>query len=250
MLKRYWPIIGSVIVGIAGVLIVGTTTMTLQSCGCQGPISPLPTPLPTLSSPVPPPMDVRRLGTVVTGTTKIWWDDPLVLDVTACISVTDDILVGDDYELTFTCGPRESMACANYPFTLVVSTDEITAVQETVFTLVVDLEARQGDQVLDETTLPTPLFGAKEPGTGQLDGDVPWEFDVALLDSVDGTVEIWERNRWIDPDHRLPDVAVPYYEAWGELQKMDDRGFFLVADVEVPTMLYRYYVPILVREVE
>lgn len=213
--------------------------LVLTACGTplpsptESPISPPPTPAVEVAEVVPSRTDAGAAA----GTTTVYWDDPLV--ATGFVTVAAGVQSGGPggYVVRYVCqGPDE--ACAAYPVTRTVEAGAPEDACAVELALVIDLEARRDGRVLAATTLRTPLVGAREPGTGQYDGDIPWAWEVP----VEGTAELWQRLRWTDYGGTvLPDVVVPYHVVGGALRETDERGFSLVKVVEGE---YRYYFPV------
>jgi len=226
------------------VIVVAFIALALVLTACE---QPTPTPTESPISPLPLP---QALTDPVTGTTRLFWDDPLVETGTVCISTISAECSLTDCDVLYICEPPELSACVNYPFTRTVPIAEVDAALVFTFTLVLDSEARIDNQVIDAYTLPSGLLSASEPGVGQYNGAIPWSWQPDIPVNYIGTVEIWKRKRWVDVAGNLPDVLIPYDTTDNVLHESDERGFFLTKVITIPVELHVVYLPIVARRAE
>jgi len=178
-LKHYWLVVVAVAAVLALFAVLAGTT-TLQSCGCQGPVSPLPTPVLPPPTVTPPPQP----GSEITGTMEMWWDwQPDVGQ--SYYSVDPDADAGT---VTVECVGEP---CPDgFPVTV-----EITQSGLLTYYLWFDLEARaDGGAVLASTSIETAIPAATEPGTGQYDGAASWSWSPPLPSLT--RYELWWLAAW------------------------------------------------------
>lgn len=223
-LKRNWPVVTAVIGALALVAVLATSTVTLQSCGCQGPtvtpvpsVTPIPTPVVTFApTPVASPTPQPATG-IVTDVHRLWW------------------------ESVYGAGPIDlawGWDSDGYVIAMDVDTEVVyttTCTSTPVWHYVIDVEVRRGDgTVVRRTAMETGLSSmAAEEGTpmprwGQYDGDLPWE--VGLV-GLTGELEVWGRGRWMPDCDRLP-IYTTYDQLPNGFTPQDERGFSRVGVYE------------------
>jgi len=248
-IKRNWAIIvpPTVVVITLGLAAV-TATTTLTRCGCQGPVSPLPTPVSPLPTPTPvweppqTPTPVPGASNMVTGTHALKWDvaynvSPISVswgwDENCHLVVIDDAS-GQVY--TTTCGETAyHYTMSRYAYAYARQVYTTTCTSELAYRYVIDVEVRQDGEVVRAITHVmaltgmTALEGTPMPTTGQYDGDLPWEISTA---GVTGQFEVWVRGRWVADDCDELPIFVTYKAGDDGLVPRDERGFSLVGVYE------------------
>ena len=223
-------------------------TLTFLLVACEQP-TPTLSPIPT-TSPISVPLATSLLKTLetqtITSTVKLFWDDPLVASETLSVGLTGYTDLGATSILSYTCEPRDTIACANYPFTRSIPTIEVNDNLTFTFLCVLDSEARINGMIVDEDTRPLPFVSSEEPGYGQENGDIPWSWEPEIPDDYLGSVELWQRIRGLDIDNNLPEITVPYYVNDDGLQPHDARGFFLI-DTYTTKSTYITYMPFIMK---
>ena len=153
--KRNWAIIvpPTVVVVTLGLAAVAATT-TLTRCGCQGPVSPLPTPVSPLPTPTPvweppqTPTPVPGASNMVTGTHALKWD--VVYNISPasltwawdedCHLVVIDDASGRTYKTT--CGEMAVYQAVSYAYPYDRQVHTPTCISELVYRYIVDVEIR------------------------------------------------------------------------------------------------------------
>ena len=215
--KRNWPIIVPAVVvitlGLAAVTptptvtptATATVTATVEPPSTATVWPPVPTPTPAAGDVV---SDVEvmawdALPVVAQSYYALTWDEAHAISID-CIGgyCADEFPLEVDYTLTVT----------------------------PTYVLWVDLEARNGDDVLAAASIETAMIGAREPGVGDYDGAQPWAWDTGLPTWTQFT--LWRRGVWRGDG--LPDLVLPVQMDGDVVMALDSRGFARVREYVVP----------------